>query len=145
MAGLPIKLPAGQRDVYPVDAPARGLHAAHYGVQASCARLLSALARPATGQSNIAAWQPPANREGAAARVVANPPGLSAYTGPPRLAPPVPLAIGITQPPGRNACVTRSKAAVVWLGSFPGVDRVEFDSVDERVLVYRPGVRGALA
>jgi 5'-3' exonuclease len=52
---LPIKLPAGQRDVYPVDETALGLHAAHYGVQASCARLLSAMARLTTAQSSIAA------------------------------------------------------------------------------------------
>lgn len=52
---LPIKLPAGQRDVYPVHETALGLQAAHYGVQASCARLLSAMACLATRQSNIAA------------------------------------------------------------------------------------------
>jgi 5''-3'' exonuclease (including N-terminal domain of PolI) len=61
---LPIKLPAGQRDIYPVDEPEVGLQAAHSGVQASCARLLSAMARLATGQSNTAAWQQPADQTG---------------------------------------------------------------------------------
>ncbi len=61
---LPIKLPAGQRDVYPVDETALVFHAAHYGVQASCARLLSAMARLATAQSNVAAWKQPANQTG---------------------------------------------------------------------------------
>jgi 5'-3' exonuclease len=55
VADLPIKLPAGRRVVYPADEPALGLHAARYGVQASCARLLSAMARLATGQSSTAA------------------------------------------------------------------------------------------
>jgi 5'-3' exonuclease len=55
VADLPIKLPAGRRVVYPADEHALGLHAARYGVQASCARLLSAMARLATGQSSTAA------------------------------------------------------------------------------------------
>jgi 5'-3' exonuclease len=61
---LPIKLPTGPREVCPVDETALGLHAAHYGVRASCARLLSAMARLATDQSNTAAPQQPANQTG---------------------------------------------------------------------------------
>jgi 5'-3' exonuclease len=45
VADLPIQLPAGQRDGYPVDETALGSLAARYGVQASCARLLSAMNR----------------------------------------------------------------------------------------------------
>lgn len=42
---LPIGLPAGRRDGYPVDESALELLAAHYGVQPSCDRLMSAMTR----------------------------------------------------------------------------------------------------
>ena len=52
---LPIELPAGRRDMYPADEAALGLHAAHYGVRESRARLLRALARLANRQGNLGA------------------------------------------------------------------------------------------
>jgi 5'-3' exonuclease, C-terminal SAM fold len=55
VADLPIRLPAGRRDVYPVNEPALALHAARYGVQAACARLVSAMAGLAAGKSSAAA------------------------------------------------------------------------------------------
>ena len=61
VADLPIRLPAGRRDGYPVDEAALGLLAAHYGVQASCARLLSAMTRLTTDPS-----RQPANPTGQA-------------------------------------------------------------------------------
>jgi 5'-3' exonuclease len=59
---LPIELPAGRRDKYPADEAALGLHAAHYGVRESCARLLRALARLADGQGNLGARHQPASQ-----------------------------------------------------------------------------------
>jgi len=44
VADLPIELPAGRRDVYPEDARALQLLAAHYSVREACDRLLEALA-----------------------------------------------------------------------------------------------------
>jgi 5'-3' exonuclease len=57
---LPIQLPAGRRDAYPADEAALELHAAHYDVRESCARLLRALAGLATGHGNLAARHQPA-------------------------------------------------------------------------------------
>jgi 5'-3' exonuclease len=57
---LPIELPAGRRDVYPANEAALELLAAHYGVRESCARLLRAVARLATGQDGLR--PPPARR-----------------------------------------------------------------------------------
>lgn len=51
VADLPIRLPAGRRDGYPVDETALGLLAPHYGVQASCNRLLSAMTRLTTASA----------------------------------------------------------------------------------------------
>jgi 5'-3' exonuclease len=45
---LPITLPLGRRDMYPVDAAALESHTSHDGLRESCARLLRALA-PLTG------------------------------------------------------------------------------------------------
>jgi 5'-3' exonuclease len=59
---LPMELPAGRRDKYPADKAALKLHAAHYGVRESCARVLRAVARLATGQSNLAARHQPATQ-----------------------------------------------------------------------------------
>ena len=42
---LPIDLPAGRRDTYPVDAAAVDALAARYGVRDACARLMSAVRR----------------------------------------------------------------------------------------------------
>ena len=42
---LPVKLPAGRRDVYPADPPTLDLRARQYGVEESCGRLLKALER----------------------------------------------------------------------------------------------------
>jgi 5'-3' exonuclease len=57
---LPIELPAGRRDTYPVDEATLESTAAHYGVQESCTRLLRAVARLATGQDNHAIQHKPA-------------------------------------------------------------------------------------
>jgi 5'-3' exonuclease len=46
---LPIDLPAGRRDAYPVDGEAMDALAARYGVRDACARLLSAVRRLAPG------------------------------------------------------------------------------------------------
>jgi 5'-3' exonuclease len=49
VSDLPIELPAGRRDIYPADEVALEVRTAQYGVQESCGRLLSALARLARG------------------------------------------------------------------------------------------------
>jgi 5'-3' exonuclease len=59
---LPIKLPAGRRDAYPADEATLELHAAHYDVRESSARLLRALAGHATGQGDLAAGHQPATQ-----------------------------------------------------------------------------------
>jgi 5'-3' exonuclease len=50
VADLRIDLPSGRRDTYPADEAAMQSLAARYGVQESCARLLSAVARLASAQ-----------------------------------------------------------------------------------------------
>jgi 5'-3' exonuclease len=52
VADLPITLPLGRRDMYPVDALALQSRVSQYGLRDSCARLLRALARLTSGQGN---------------------------------------------------------------------------------------------
>jgi 5'-3' exonuclease len=49
---LPVTLPVGRRDMYPADAAALESQTARYGLRESCARLLRALGRLASGQGN---------------------------------------------------------------------------------------------
>lgn len=49
---LPVKLPVGRREMYPAHEAALESLTSHYGLRESCPRLLRALARLASGQSN---------------------------------------------------------------------------------------------
>jgi len=55
VADLPIELPAGRRDAYPVDAARMEAIAGPYGVIGPCRRLVSAVARMATADTGLAA------------------------------------------------------------------------------------------
>jgi len=50
VSDLPIELPAGRRDAYPVDETAMQALAERYGVRDACARLVGALGRVASGR-----------------------------------------------------------------------------------------------